>query len=271
MREPSKDFTITHVGETELATPMKLLFLKTKGVEFEFQADDGTEYAPKESFEVTFPHDFYLCEYPCTQEFWAAVVKEAGSKELKENPSRFKGNRRPVENVSWNNIQLFFGDLNELMNKNKLAIEIGDKTTNNFKELSLDEDFKFQLPAEVEWEYAAAAGQKTVYSGSNVLEDVGWYDRNSGGQTMPVGLKQPNDFGFYDMNGNVWEWCRNNYETPKSLEVGRGDDSRSLRGGGWFTYAPYCRLRNRGVNRPGLRNHGYGFRFGFFLVPTVEK
>lgn len=106
------------------------------------------------------------------------------------NPSKFKGADRPVENVSWNDCQDFITKLNA-------------KT-----------GLKFRLPTEAEWEYAARGGNKSQgykYSGNNDIELVAWYEGNSGKETHSVGTKQPNELGIYDMSGNVWEWCQDWY------------------------------------------------------------
>ena len=156
---------------------------------------------------------FYLCKYEVTQALWRAVMGN--------NPSSFKGNNLPVQNVSWNDCQTFISRLNNLTGR------------------------IFRLPTEAEWEYAARGGNRSrgyKYSGSNVLSDVAWYDDNSGGKTHPVGSKSPNELGLYDMSGNVWEWCSDWYGTyssssqtnPTGASCG---SSRVRRGGGWHSGA----------------------------------
>ena len=113
-----------------------------------------------------------------TQELWQAVM---GS-----NPSRFKGDNMPVECVSWDDCQEFIRKLNSLTSQN------------------------FRLPTEAEWEFACRGGNNSrgyKYSGSNYIDNVAWYDGNSGDKTHPVATKSPNELGIYDMSGNVWEWC----------------------------------------------------------------
>ena len=122
---------------------------------------------------------YYLAETEVTQELWQAVM---GS-----NPSSTKRIQHPVENVTWDDCQEFVGKLNKLTGMN------------------------FRLPTEAEWEYAARGGSKSkgyLYSGSNDLNEVGWYWGNMDLTTEDVALKKPNELGIYDMSGNVYEWCQ---------------------------------------------------------------
>ena len=179
---------------------------------------------------------FYLCKYEVTQALWRAVMGN--------NPSRFKGNSLPVEQVSWNDCQTFISRLNNLTGKN------------------------FRLPTEAEWEYAARGGNRSrgyKYSGSNALSDVAWYEDNSGDKTHPVGSKSPNELGLYDMSGNVWEWCSDWYGTYSSSSqtnptgASRGSN-RVRRGGGWGNDASYCRSSFRIYDAPDDRYYFLGLR-----------
>ena len=127
-----------------------------------------------------------------------------------------------------------------------------------------------RLPTEAEWEYAARGGRKSAgyaYSGSNNADDVAWHDGNSDGQVHPVGQKQPNELGLYDMSGNVWEWCSDWYDSryyagspelnPKGPPSGKG---RVLRGGSWFDRPDNARTSNRYMNQPTSLVKYYGFR-----------
>lgn len=179
---------------------------------------------------------FYIGKYEVTQSEWEAVT---GRK-----PSHFKGPNRPVEQVSWDDCQDFIAKLNRITGKH------------------------FRLPTEAEWEYAARGGNRsnsTKYSGEYYLDEVAWYDGNSGNHSHDVGTKRPNELGLYDMSGNVWEWCSDWYDSYSSDSQNNPTGSSSgtyrvLRGGCWDDYAIYCRISVRGYDAPGTSNDGRGLR-----------
>jgi formylglycine-generating enzyme required for sulfatase activity len=196
---------------------------------------------------------FYLGRYPVTQSIWQAVMGE--------NPSKFKGSNRPVDSISWNDAQKFI------------------------EKLSLMTSRDFCLPTEAQWEYAARGGRKSLgfdYSGSNHLKEVVWYAENSYGETKPVGLKFANELGFYDISGNVWEWCADWYDSdyyvacskegvvtdPPGPDQGGG---RVLRGGGSFSDAVLCRTTYRIFTRPDYRWSHYGVRLALPVSPAEAK
>lgn len=193
--------------------------------------------------QVTIP-DFEIGKYPVTQREWLAIMGK--------NPSDFKGDMLPVEQVSWDDIQKFIQ-------------AIKDKT-----------GMAFRLPSEAEWEYAAGGGmagrdnqgnRKHLYAGSNELKTVGWFHENSRKQTQAVGQLSPNELDLYDMSGNVWEWCQDKWHDTykgaptngQAWESGNSQD-RVLRGGSWNRYASFCRVANRYGSAPDLRYGNYGFR-----------
>ena len=186
--------------------------------------------------QVTLTNDYYMGKYEVTQALWEAVM---GS-----NPSYFKGDNLPVEKMSWNDCQEFISKLNSMTGR------------------------KFRLPTEAEWEYAARGGKKSrsyQYSGSSNISDVAWYDGNSGSKTHPVGTKQANELGIYDMSGNVYEWCQDWYGSFSSSSQTNptGSDSgsnRVFRGGGWNCNAGCCRSSFRCYITPDIRDYYLGLR-----------
>jgi formylglycine-generating enzyme required for sulfatase activity len=178
--------------------------------------------------------NYYIGETEVTQALWTAVMGE--------NPSNFKGDNRPVEQVSWKDCQTFIRKLNALTGKN------------------------FRLPTEAEWEYAARGGSKSQgyqYSGSNNLSSVAWCSYNSGGQTHDVKTKSPNELGIYDMSGNVWEWCQDWYGKYSSNSVTNPTGAASgflrvNRGGCWGSGGGCSALRGNAT--PGNRYDYLGLR-----------
>ena len=164
-----------------------------------------------------------------TQAQWQAVMGN--------NPSNSKGEYNPVENVSWNDCLAFIYKLNKMYGR------------------------KFRLPKEAEWEFAARGGNKTnnyTYSGSNNIDEVGWFTSNSMGSAHPVGMKKSNELGIYDMCGNEWELCEDFFHS-----TGRG---HVMRGGSWVCDAHECTVYFRG-NCYDPDRKGFGLR----LVMDVEK
>ena len=197
---------------------------------------------------------FYMGRYEVTQAQYQAIMGK--------NPSRFKGEKRPVENVSWNNVVEFC------------------------KQLSQKTERTYRLPSEAEWEYACRAGTSTpFYFGETITPDLVNYDGNFPygsapkgkyrEQTTNVGTFPPNAFGLYDMHGNVWEWCQDtwhdNYNgAPNDGSAWIDNENRSrrlLRGGSWYNYSWNCRSANRGRDNPGTRYFiGFGFRVVLFSL-----
>jgi formylglycine-generating enzyme required for sulfatase activity len=177
---------------------------------------------------------FWMGKYEVTQVQWERVMGN--------NPSRFKkGNNYPVERVSWHDAKEFIRKLNT-------------------------GGFKFRLPTEAEWEYAArSGGKREMYSGGNDVNRVAWYVGNSGMTTHSVGTKAANGLGLYDMSGNVWEWCEDSYGDYSSGSVTnpRGpyqDGFRVLRGGSWGGFARNARSAFRFRRYPDFRYSSFGFR-----------
>ncbi len=231
-REANKTYILKGVS-------FEMVFVKggtfTMGATPEQGSDAVRDEYPAHSVTLS---DYYIGKFEVTQELWRAVMGY--------NPSSFKGNNLPVENVSWNDIEMFIIMLNE-------------KTGANFR-----------LPTEAEWEYAARGGNKSKgykYSGSDRIDDVAWYLCNN---THAVGTKLPNELGIYDMSGNVWEYCQDWYGdySSSSMTNPTGPSSgtfRILRGGSWDMYAEYSRVSLRNVRQPNDHSATKGFRL--VLVP----
>jgi formylglycine-generating enzyme required for sulfatase activity len=200
--------------------------------------------------QVTVP-SFFMGKYPLTQAQYQAIMGK--------NPAYFKGNNRPVENVSWDDAVLFCQKLSQRTGKN------------------------YRLPSEAEWEYACRAGTKTPFSfGDNITTDLVNYNGNYPYKSAPKGKYReqttdvgtfpptfpPNPFGLYDMHGNVWEWCEDDWhenyiDAPtdgSAWNSQSGSNNKLLRGGSWNSYAGGCRSALRGRSSRDLRYNRCGFR-----------
>jgi formylglycine-generating enzyme required for sulfatase activity len=244
----------------------------------------GSFYFGYSKHEITLP-EFYLAQYPVTQELWLEVLGG-------ENPAYFPGAKRPVECVSWYDAAAFCNVLNAQCGflpryfvdaECRQALDIQKTLPLSYPDtLSVFVHLTkpgYRLPSEAAWEYAAIGARQRAqyeYAGGNQLDELAWYDQNSHGQTQPVGLKLPNELGIHDLSGNVWEWCEDQYQNRSeeipldgSATVNRADDvSRVIRGGCWYNLALYCRPSCRHDDHPALRGHGVGFRV--VLVPPPE-
>ena len=194
---------------------------------------------------------FYMEKYPVTQ---ASYLEITG-----KNPSEFKGPDLPVEQVSW-------FDAVDYCNKRSLSEGLTPAYAINGSAVAWDRNADgYRLPTEAEWEYACRSGTQTPYSSGNSVNDAGWFSGNSGGRTHPVGEKQPNSWGLYDMHGNVLEWCwdwlgnyTNSAKTdPRGASTGT---SRVYRGGAWYFASNQARSAFRFGNQPFLRSYVVGFR-----------
>ncbi|MDJ0509286.1 MAG: SUMF1/EgtB/PvdO family nonheme iron enzyme [Crocosphaera sp.] len=261
----------------------------------------GSPESEKESYSNERPQhnvtlsSFFMGKYPITQAQWKAIASRTDLKvniKLKEDPSHFKGDNRPVEKVNWYETVEFCQRLSKLTGRD------------------------YHLPSEAQWEYACRAmieplnlekGQSypPFYFGETITGELANYDASNtyadepkgkfGEETIPVAQFPPNAFGLYDMHGNVWEWCaddwHDNYEdaptdgsawvddepsdnfTDKNMEyLTKKDDNDStsvLRGGSWYYDPNYCRSAIRGfLNRREFRLNYYGFRVVYVFRRT---
>jgi len=201
-----------------------------------FTMGDGDD-----AHQVTLTKPFGLGVYEVTQQQYEKVMGK--------NPSKFKAPQNPVEQVIWNDAVEFCRKLSDLPSEKSRG-------------------YVYRLPTEAEWEYACRAGTTTTYSfgdSESELGDYGWYDKNSGKTTHPVGSKKPNGWGLYDMHGNVWEWCQDWYGSYPSGSTtdptgAASGSSRVRRGGSWLSYSVLCRSASRSRGTPGIRSIILGFR-----------
>jgi formylglycine-generating enzyme required for sulfatase activity len=205
--------------------------------------------------EVTLTNGFYLGKYEVTQAQYEAVMT-GNSDGLSATPSNFASNpNRPVEKVSWDDVQKFLTRLN--------AQEAGN----------IPAGWAYVLPTEAQWEYACRAGTTTAYSwGDTITSEDANYNQTIG-QTTDVGQYSANPWGFFDMHGNVWEWTSDWYEAYSSGTVTNPEGSatgsnRVFRGGSWSNTGSILRSAFRNNNHPGLRGNDIGFRVGFQQIPA---
>ena len=245
----------------------------------------GGKYKPSFADEEKEVFDIEVCKYPTTQKMWLEVMKN--------NPSEFKGDNKPIETVTWwqalefcNKSSKKYGlepvyDLSK-SNQDKLMIkELSGKIVSpdiaNFKNTE-----GFRLPTEIEWEWFSKGGQVAIkqgtfdyiYSGSNNIDEVAWYYENIGkfddASTQEVGLKNSNQLGLYDCSGNVWEWC---YDATKFIEDIKtiahtfkfSTIYRILRGGSWNFADEICTTFYRG-DFQAIDSDDY---VGFRIVRTI--
>lgn len=204
------------------------------------------DFSVETQHEVILTKGFWLADTTVTQAMWEAVMGE--------NPSRFRGANRPVENVSWNDAQAFINKMN-----------------------GMKVELRLRLPTEAQWEYACRAGTSTpFYFGEQISLEIvnynGKYFYNSvtkggeyRGQTIDVGALPPNDWGLYEMHGNVWEWCQDKFTRHSEESAIDPDGSptgldRVLRGGAWLRNADSCRSASRNAQRSNYFSSLSGFR-----------
>ena len=209
--------------------------------------------------KVTLTTPFYCGIFQVTQKQYELVMGE--------NPSSYKGDKRPVENVSYDMIR---GTSNGALWPEYSVVDV----SSFIGKLRARTELNFDLPTEAQWEYACRAGTTSNYNNGgraeNDLKKLGRYDNNrtdgKGGfsEHAIVGSYMPNAWGLYDMHGNVWEWCLDRFQDLSSRgevdPVGSASGGRVLRGGSWCDGARRCRSANRLWFGPDFRSYAFGFR-----------
>lgn len=238
--QPTTTTSSTGKGYTKTASELNLQMVFVQGGTFTMGSNTGesdeqpTRRDEQPTHSVTLS-SFSIGKFEITQAQWQAVM---GS-----NPSYFSNcSNCPVEQVSWDDVQQFMSELNQLTGK------------------------RYRLPTEAEWEYAARGGAQSnnyIYAGSNSIDDVAWSNRYSSNTTHPVGQKTANELGLYDMSGNVWEMCNDWYKGyPGSYGLTDYTGSyRVCRGGSWDNAFSRCRTAGRYYGTfNGRFNNALGFR-----------
>ena len=234
--------------------------------------DEHQRSSDERQHPVLLTRGFWLAETACTQALWQAVMGG--------NPSNFKDERRPVETVSWTDVQGFLERLNA-----ELAAFAGRRAARRLGAAGADQgsDQRLLLPTEAQWEYACRAGTTGPFSfGDDITPEQANYDGNYPyrgdrkglyrEETLEVASLPPNAWGLYEMHGNVWEWCSDWYgdypSGPATDPVGPDSgEGRVLRGGGWFGGAVSLRSACRSHDDPGGRGPGCGFRLALGPEP----
>ena len=197
--------------------------------------------------------DFFISRYPVTQILWKHIMGN--------NPANAVNDNKPVENVSYNEIVSEQGFLQ------KISTILKDEINNQPGQTQL---VQFRLPTETEWEYAARGGiywgDYFIYSGSDNIDEVGWYKHNSGNESKIVGQKNPNQLGIYDMCGNIWEWCQDYFQRDtKKIPLDGSpcpeqSDERVLRGGCFHNNGIHCTVMKRYEIGAQYKDPCIGFR-----------
>lgn len=220
------------------------------------ESDASVSKVEKPRHQVTLSNPLYVGTYAVTQGLWEWIMGK--------NPSKFKGAGRPVEQVSWTDCVDFCNRLSKHEGFEAAYLINGEAVQCNWNSNG------YRLPTEAEWEYAAQGGVYQRFSGSQIVDEVAWYDDNSdtgnGDETHPVGQKAANGFGLYDMSGNVYEWVWDVFQEyshlskvdPKGPRLGTG---HVFRGGCWLTRSKCARVSFRAYSTNSIhRGSGLGFR-----------
>ena len=251
-------------GNSEVSSAYYNVFgIYIEGGSFQMGCDEGHDNG-RPAHTVTL-NDFYLGKYEVTQAEWLEVMDC--------NPSNWKSNNLPVENVTWFNAIEYCNKRSILEGLTPCYSIEGDASPEDWESGKIRCNWNadgYRLPTEAEWEYAARGGKKNKgynFSGSNYINEIACYIENSGGRTRPVGERKANELGLYDMSGNVnewcWDWYSSSYYSSSPQDNPKGIDNgyyRVRRGGGYNQDAEYCHVAHRNYNYPMYSYNDLGFR-----------
>jgi formylglycine-generating enzyme required for sulfatase activity len=247
----------THTADLNASVALEMIWVDPGTFTMGSPTTETGRTSSETQHEVTLTQGFYLGKYEVTQAQYESVMT-GNMDSLSVTPSQWPNNPdRPVDKVSYDDIQKFLTRLNTQQAGN------------------IPEGWAYVLPTEAQWEYACRAGTTTAYSWGDSISasDANWNHGNDPNRTENVGQYSANPWGFFDMHGNVREWTANWYAAYSSgaqtdPEGPATGSSRVLRGGSWRHTGPYLRSANRTTNIPSYRNSGIGFRVGFQQVPA---
>ncbi len=234
---------------------MELLWVEPGSFEMGSDSEEaGREEKPRHTVQIT--NGYWLGKFEVTQEEYRAMARYVG---LDNDRSSYVGPRRPVENITRQDAE-------------KWCEAVTRKERDAGR---LPNGYEYRLPTEAEWEFAARGGKSSrgyMFSGGNKLTDVAWFDGNRGEDgTKDVGRLEKNELGFYDMSGNVREWCYDRYENytlkPVKDPLGHGEKVVA-RGGSWRNNMRGNRVTERANYEPNMAEDYIGFRVA--LAPVLE-
>ena len=236
------------------------------GLEFQMGSEDG-DPDEKPVHTVRFTKDFMIGKTEVMQRDYKTM--------LGVNPSKFRGDSLPVDKITWFDAVLFcnalskYHGLDTVYEYTEVIGTPGDNSQLADVKIHSGEN-GYRLPTEAEWEYACRGGTTTKYywSNSSDIDTIGmyaWYSKNSGNETHNIGEKLANDYGLYDMSGNLYEWCNDwygNYNDTAAVDPAgpAGGSGRVIRGGNWLTTAKYCKVSYRGYTNAAFSCSAIGFR-----------
>ena len=240
----------------QLNNETKLYVVECEAGEFNMSSPEdevGRQKGEYDLYKVSVDKDFYIGKYEVTQAQYIALMGE--------NPSKNVGNEKPVERVTYYNAIEFCNKLNKITESTRPA------------------GYEFTLPSEIQWEYACRAGTNSAFNNgkhlsnpkgvSEEIDEISWYKSNSDTKTHAVGMKKSNNWGIYDMHGNVAEWCLDAFDNKGLVSKVNNDSKCAIRGGAYFFEPEKLRSASRGANPPNIQSSGVGFRIA--LVNNSNK